>query len=160
MSHHFCCVYINSGTDGRLVALCSLPFSFHVMPSPFLGRWDFVKSENFDEILKALDVDLASRGLAKFAKPENIITENDGVYTIETKGLRTTKSTFKIGEKFSEETADGRKVESLVLEEAPNKWVHTQDDSKKTTIIIREVDGEKMSIVDDVEAHREYKKRE
>lgn len=54
--------------------------------------------------------------------------------------------TFKLGEEFDEETADGRKVKSLIVQDG-NKLVHTQKTDKIVTTIIREFEPEQLKMV-------------
>ncbi|CAG5131668.1 unnamed protein product, partial [Candidula unifasciata] len=75
------------------------------------GVWDLEKSDNFDEYMKALEVNFATRLIGNRAKPRQEIRIVDDVWTITTSSLLTKlEIKFKIGEEFDETTVDGRKV--------------------------------------------------
>lgn len=57
-----------------------------------------------------IGVNIAKRTLAATAKPTIEISEENGVYTLKTSSIfKNTSISFKLGEEFDEETADGRK---------------------------------------------------
>ncbi|TKR86737.1 hypothetical protein L596_011264 [Steinernema carpocapsae] len=75
----------------------------------FLGKWNFVSSDNFDAYLKHVGVGMVTRKIASALKPE-LKFEQDG-----DKWVMTSTSTFKVietkitlGAEESEHTADGR----------------------------------------------------
>jgi hypothetical protein len=74
------------------------------------GKYEQDTSDNFDEYLKAAGVNILKRAAAAAAKATIEILEVGGVYTIKTSSVfKNTVITFKPGEEFDEETADGRK---------------------------------------------------
>uniref|UniRef100_A0ABK0LPE8 Cellular retinoic acid binding protein 2 n=2 Tax=Rattus norvegicus TaxID=10116 RepID=A0ABK0LPE8_RAT len=99
------------------------------MPN-FSGNWKIIRSENFEEMLKALGVNMMMRKIAVAAasKPAvEIKQENDDTFYIKTSTtVRTTEINFKIGEEFEEQTVDGRPCKSLVKWESENKMVCEQ----------------------------------
>uniref|UniRef100_A0A670HPY3 Lipocalin/cytosolic fatty-acid binding domain-containing protein n=1 Tax=Podarcis muralis TaxID=64176 RepID=A0A670HPY3_PODMU len=82
----------------------------------FLGTWKPVSTKNFDDYLKELGADFATRKMASVAMPKEIISRNGDVITIKRdSSLRNTEISFKgEGAKFDETTADDRKVKSIV----------------------------------------------
>lgn len=60
--------------------------------------------------------------------------------------FKNTSITFKLGEEFDEETPDGRKVKSLIVQDG-NKLVHTQKTDKLVTTIVREFEPEQLKMV-------------
>jgi len=127
----------------------------------FTGKFELVSSDNFDEYLKACGVGMAKRALAASAKPTVEISESGGVYKMKTLStLKNTEITFKLGEEFDEETADGRKSKSTMTADG-NKLIHSQkigDDSSKT---VREFSADSLKATftaKDVSATRVYKK--
>ncbi|CAG2053875.1 unnamed protein product [Timema podura] len=126
----------------------------------FLGKkYKLVSSENFDEYMKALGVGLVTRKMGNALSPVIELTEAGGVYTFKTSTtFRSTEITAKLGVEFDEETADGRKVKSLLTLEN-NKLVHVQKGEKDTTLI-REFSPEQVKAtmtVDDIVCTRIYK---
>lgn len=86
-------------------------------------------SENFEEMLKALGVNVMLRKIAVAAasKPAVEIKQEDEAFYIKTSTtVRTTEINFKIGEEFEEQTVDGRPCKSLAKWESENKIVCEQ----------------------------------
>ncbi|MEJ1277704.1 nestin [Cricetulus griseus] len=98
------------------------------MPN-FSGNWKIIRSENFEELLKALGVNMMLRKIAVAAasKPTvEIKQEGESFYIKTSTTVRTTEINFKIGEEFEEQTVDGRPCKSLVKWESENKMVCEQ----------------------------------
>ncbi|NWJ00122.1 RABP2 protein, partial [Crypturellus undulatus] len=98
------------------------------MPN-FSGTWKMRSSENFEELLKALGVNVMLRKIAVAAasKPAVEIKQDGESFYIRTSTtVRTTEITFRIGEEFEEQTVDGRPCKSLAKWESPNKMVCEQ----------------------------------
>uniref|UniRef100_A0A3Q2HZJ8 Cellular retinoic acid binding protein 1 n=1 Tax=Equus caballus TaxID=9796 RepID=A0A3Q2HZJ8_HORSE len=111
------------------------------MPN-FAGTWKMRSSENFDELLKALDhrkerllldskegvnAMLRKVAVAAASKPHVEIRQDGDQFYIKTSTtVRTTEINFKVGEGFEEETVDGRKCRSLATWENENKIHCTQ----------------------------------
>uniref|UniRef100_A0AAZ3QXG4 Cytosolic fatty-acid binding proteins domain-containing protein n=1 Tax=Oncorhynchus tshawytscha TaxID=74940 RepID=A0AAZ3QXG4_ONCTS len=77
----------------------------------FAGTWKMKSSENFEELLKALGVNVMLRKIAVAAasKPSVEITQEGETLSIRTfTSVRTTHVTFTVGESFNEATVDGR----------------------------------------------------
>uniref|UniRef100_A0A452RDV9 Cellular retinoic acid binding protein 2 n=1 Tax=Ursus americanus TaxID=9643 RepID=A0A452RDV9_URSAM len=80
------------------------------MPN-FSGNWKIIRSENFEDLLKVLGVNVMLRKIAVAAasKPAvEIKQEGDTFYIKTSTTVRTTEIHFKIGEEFEEQTVDGR----------------------------------------------------
>ncbi|XP_007942848.1 fatty acid-binding protein 9 [Orycteropus afer afer] len=112
------------------------------MVEPFLGTWELVSSENFEDYMKELGVSFATRNIAGLAKPSVSISVDGDVVSIGTESsFKNTLITFKLGEEFEETTADNRKVKSIITLDSGSmiqvqKWL-----GKETTIKRRIVDG-------------------
>lgn len=81
-------------------------------------------SENFDELLKALGVNMMLRKIAVAAasKPSVEITQDGETMSIRTStSIRTTNVSFTVGEPFSESTVDGRPCTSYPRWETESK---------------------------------------
>lgn len=75
------------------------------------------------------------------------LVKNGDTYTFTTSGgLKSVVISFKEGEEFEEETADGRKVKSVITFEGPNKMIHKQGGDKPSTLI-REWKGDELTLV-------------
>ncbi|KAF7235550.1 Cellular retinoic acid-binding protein 2 [Varanus komodoensis] len=98
------------------------------MPN-FSGNWKMKSSENFEELLKALGVNVMLRKIAVAAasKPAVEIKQDGEEFYIKTSTtVRTTEISFRIGEEFEEQTVDGRPCKSLAKWESSNKMVCEQ----------------------------------
>ncbi|XP_055022510.1 cellular retinoic acid-binding protein 2-like, partial [Boleophthalmus pectinirostris] len=77
----------------------------------FSGKWKMKSSENFEELLKALGVNVFLRKIAVTAasSPAVEISQQDETLSIKTStSVRTTNVSFTVGETFNEATVDGR----------------------------------------------------
>ncbi|XP_034030610.1 cellular retinoic acid-binding protein 2a [Thalassophryne amazonica] len=90
----------------------------------FSGTWVMKSSENFEEMLKVLGVNVLLRKIAVKAasKPLVEITQNGETLSIKTStSVRTTDITFTVGQEFSEATVDGRPCTSFPCWETDSK---------------------------------------
>ncbi|TKS82114.1 cellular retinoic acid-binding protein 2a [Larimichthys crocea] len=90
----------------------------------FAGTWQMRSSENFDELLKKLAVNVMLRVIAVKAasKPLVEITQDGETLSIKTSTTaRTTHITFTVGQEFSEATVDGRPCTSFPRWETDTK---------------------------------------
>ncbi|XP_030640587.1 cellular retinoic acid-binding protein 2a [Chanos chanos] len=90
----------------------------------FAGTWKIKSSENFEELLKALGVNVMLRKIAVAAasKPAVEITQDGETLSIKTStSVRTTHVTFTVGQEFNETTVDGRPCTGLPLWETDSK---------------------------------------
>ncbi|XP_034016475.1 fatty acid-binding protein, heart [Thalassophryne amazonica] len=131
------------------------------MVEPFLGKWELKSSTNFEDYMKALGVGLPLRKMGLFAKPSTIISLDGDVVKVRTEStFKNTEITFKLGEEFDEKTADDRHVKSTV-EIDDGKLVHVQKWDGKETSLVREVNGNKLTLtltIGEVKCTREYEK--
>ncbi|XP_068616471.1 fatty acid binding protein 4b [Brachionichthys hirsutus] len=131
------------------------------MVEQFCGTWTLTASENFDDYMKAIGVNFATRQLGNAIKPDLVISVDEaGVVTV--KSVSTFKSTeirFRLNEEFSEVTADGRSTKTVVSLEN-GKLVQKQTWDGKQTTLEREIRGGLLTakcIMGDVFAVRTYK---
>merc|ERR1712156_171822 len=110
----------------------------------FKGKYNRTSAENYEELLKVLDVSFLLRKAATVSTPVLEITEDGGVWNIKTSTtLKTMELKFKLGEPFDETTPDGRDVTATVTFE-DGKIVTVQKDKKegqKSTKSVREMNG-------------------
>jgi len=101
----------------------------------FIGKWKMESSENFEEFLKEIGVNMATRKLASSAKPNNIFSaEGGGVYLLRSEStFKNHDMKFKLNEEFEEHTADGRKVKSTVILDG-RKLIQEQKGEMPSTI--------------------------
>ncbi|TRY85149.1 hypothetical protein DNTS_006345 [Danionella cerebrum] len=57
------------------------------MPADFNGTWEMVSNDNFEDVMKALDIDFATRKIAAHLKQTKVIVQNGDKF--ETKTLST-----------------------------------------------------------------------
>merc|ERR1712033_31534 len=116
-----------------------LPPAFKMVQ--FTGKYTRTSAENYEEFLKALDVNFLLRKAATASTPVMEVSEEDGTWTIKTSTtLKSMELKFKIGEEFEETTADGREVTAKVTLDG-NKFICEQKAKKagqKSTKSIRE----------------------
>jgi len=110
----------------------------------FKGKYERTSADNYEEMLKILDVNFLLRKAATVSTPVMEITEDGGVWTITTSTtLKTMELKFKLGEEFDETTPDGRDVTAVVNLEG-GKIVTVQKAKKegqKSTKSVREMNG-------------------
>uniref|UniRef100_A0A3Q1HZN1 Cellular retinoic acid-binding protein 1 n=2 Tax=Anabas testudineus TaxID=64144 RepID=A0A3Q1HZN1_ANATE len=90
----------------------------------FSGKWKMKSSENFEELLRALGVNVFLRKIAVTAasSPAVEITQQGESLSIKTStSVRTTHISFTVGQSFSETTVDGRPCTSFPKWETDNK---------------------------------------
>lgn len=100
------------------------------MASLIIGSFTLVKSEGFDEFMKALGVGMVMRKMGNSATPTVTFSEAGGEYTMKTTTtFKTTEIKFKIGEPFPETTMDGREAQTTFSLEG-SKLTQVQKASK------------------------------
>ncbi|XP_077364034.1 cellular retinoic acid-binding protein 2b [Festucalex cinctus] len=90
----------------------------------FSGKWRMKSSESFEELLKALGVNVFVRKIAVAAasSPTVEITKQGESLSIKTStSIRTTHVSFTVGQSFNETTVDGRPCTSFPTWESENK---------------------------------------
>merc|ERR1712071_217737 len=110
----------------------------------FKGKFERTSADQYEEFLKALEVNLLLRKAATVSPPVCHISEEGGVWTIKSSTtLKSTELKFKLGEEFDESTPDGRDVKALATLEG-GKIVMVQkakNEKHKSTKSIREMNG-------------------
>ncbi|XP_014070524.1 retinol-binding protein 2-like isoform X5 [Salmo salar] len=86
------------------------------MPADFNGQWVMVTNENFEDIMNAIDIDFATRKIARHLTQTKVIVQNGDKF--ETKTLSTFRNyevNFTVGEEFEEVTKglDNRTIQSV-----------------------------------------------
>ncbi|XP_026697284.1 fatty acid-binding protein 5-like [Athene cunicularia] len=114
-------------------------FEFLCGPKPY-GLTDFVTlcASCF------AGVGMAMRKMGSMAKPDVYIIKDGDTITVKTEStFKTSQFSFKLGEKFEENTLDGRKTQTLVSLKDDGSLVQEQEwDGKKTIITRKLVDGQ------------------
>lgn len=100
---------------------------------------------------------MITRKVGNSMTPVVELTKNDdGKYVLSSNSaLKNTSITFKLNEEFDEETADGRKVKSIITQDG-NKLLHTQKSDKLETTIVREFEPEQIKMVTPCYAYTHY----
>merc|ERR1711934_745046 len=110
----------------------------------FKGTYERTSADNYEEMLKILDVDMLLRKAACASTPKMAVSEAGDVWTIKTSTtLKTMELKFKLGEQFEETTPDGRQVTAVVNLDG-GKIVTVQKakkDGEKSTKSVREMNG-------------------
>ncbi|XP_053106734.1 fatty acid-binding protein 5 [Hemicordylus capensis] len=134
------------------------------MPSAedFLARWRLISSEGFDEYMKELGVNMAMRKMGSMAKPDIIISKEGDTIKVKTEStFKTHEFSFKLGEKFEENTIDGRKTQTLITLDDDNTLTQHQEwDGKETTITRKLINGQMVveCVMNGVKCTRIYQK--
>jgi len=133
------------------------------MPS-LTGTFKLIKSENFDEYMKAVGVGFALRKLASAATPTTEISHDGDNWNIKTwTTFKTTEIKFKLGEEFEETTADGRTCKSTITKDGEDKLIHMQNCGGQNLKILREFTDDEMKMVlegpKNITSTRVYKKQ-
>uniref|UniRef100_A0A8C6WLA6 Cellular retinoic acid-binding protein 1 n=1 Tax=Neogobius melanostomus TaxID=47308 RepID=A0A8C6WLA6_9GOBI len=117
------------------------------MAEAFVGTWNLKNSEKFDDYMKELGVPFATRTVGNMTKPTTIISVEGDTVTVKTQStIKNTEVNFKLEQEFDETTADGRSVKSLVRIQ-DGKLVHVQKWDGKETSLVREVNGNALTLV-------------
>ncbi|KAL4143521.1 hypothetical protein QTP88_005842 [Uroleucon formosanum] len=128
----------------------------------FNKKYKLESSDKFDEYMKALGVGMMTRKLGNTVSPVVELTKSDdGKFVLSSNStFKNSSIAFKLNEEFDEETPDGRKVKSTIIQDG-NKLVHTQKcDKHNDTTIVREFEPEQLKMVltvDDITCTRIYK---
>merc|ERR1719187_2726577 len=110
----------------------------------FKGKFERTSADQYEEMLKVLEVNFLLRKAATISTPHMEVKEEEGVWTITTATtLKTMELKFKIGEEFDETTPDGREVKALVtFENGKIVTVQTaKKEGQKSTKSTREMNG-------------------
>ncbi|NP_001085617.1 MGC82636 protein [Xenopus laevis] len=129
------------------------------------ATWALIEPDscNFEKYMVEVDVPFLTRKAACNLKPDVIISKAGDVIKIRSEStFKNHEISFKLGEEFDEETADGRKTKTNVTLEN-GILIQLQKWSGKESTITREVkDDDQMvttCIAGDAKAVRVYKKK-
>jgi len=130
----------------------------------FKGAWTEDSVENFDNFMKALDVNFVLRKVGNNTKAnEEWIVDGDKITVKFTSTFKNKTLEFTLGNEIDEETMDGRKVKTTFTEEN-GKLVHSQVGKPHNCRYTREIQGDllvvTMTVLADTEvtAVRKFKK--
>ncbi|XP_026146080.1 retinol-binding protein 2-like [Carassius auratus] len=115
------------------------------MPVDFTGKWELESNENFENYLKALDIDFAIRKIAARLTPtKTFIQDGDNLVITTQNAIKSYELSFTIGVEKEEFTKgfDNRMLKTLVTwegdklvaiqkgEKANRGWKHWMEDDK------------------------------
>ncbi|XP_042353464.1 nicotinamide/nicotinic acid mononucleotide adenylyltransferase 1-like [Plectropomus leopardus] len=103
-----------------------------IMPVDFSGKWILETSDNFEEYLKVLDIDFATRKIAISLSQTKVVTQHGDKFEFKTLStFRNYELAFTVGVEFDEYTKglDNRNIKCLVTWEG-DKLVCTQKGEK------------------------------
>ena len=132
----------------------------------YLGSWNFIESSNFDEYLKGLGIMLPLRKLANITKSTLTIKQDDtDLYSLTTDaGIRSVKTSFKLGEEVLERTVDLRLVKTVFKLNGDDCLVIRSTDSRGVTSEdVRCIEGNLMKVkmtVKGIESTAIFKKKD
>ncbi|XP_066513900.1 retinol-binding protein 2-like [Hoplias malabaricus] len=135
------------------------------MPADYNGRWEMVSNENFEELMKALDIDFATRKIAAHLSQTKVIVQDGDKF--ETKTLSTFRNyevNFTVGQEFEEHTKglDNRVVKTLVQWDG-EKLVCVQKGEKENRGWIHWIEGDLLHLeitCQDKMCHQVFKKKQ
>ncbi|XP_062406902.1 retinol-binding protein 2-like [Sardina pilchardus] len=135
------------------------------MPADYNGRWEMVKNDNFEGVMKAIDIDFATRKIAAHLTQTKIMVQKGDVF--ETKTLSTFRNyevNFTVGVEFEEHTKglDNRKVKTLVTWDG-DKLVAVQKGEKANRGWTQWIEGDILYLditAEDQVCHQTFKKTE
>ncbi|XP_073529102.1 retinol-binding protein 1 [Phyllobates terribilis] len=133
------------------------------MPVDFNGYWKMQSNENFEEYLKALDVNVAIRKIATLLKPDKDIIQNGEHMVIKTLStFRNYNMEFDVGKEFEEDLTgvDDRKCMTTINWEG-DKLVCVQKGEKEGRGWTQWVEGDELHLemrVGDIACKQVFKK--
>ncbi|XP_036393093.1 retinol-binding protein 2-like [Megalops cyprinoides] len=135
------------------------------MPADYNGRWEMESNGNFEDYMKALDIDFATRKIALHLTQTKVFVQNGDKF--ETKTLSTFRNydlNFTVGEEFEEHTKglDNRMVKTLVVWDG-DKLVCTQKGEKPNRGWKHWIEGDKLHLeltCGDIVCHQVFKKKQ
>ncbi|XP_068206606.1 fatty acid-binding protein-like [Palaemon carinicauda] len=109
----------------------------------FEGKYEHVKSENFDEFLKSIGVPLIPRKMVTSSNPVVEVSKEGDVWVIRMSTLiRTIEYKFTPGEPIQTETMGGMAQNVFTFED--NVIKHTQKSDTYTTEVLREFSDDSL----------------
>jgi len=134
------------------------------MAQNFVGKWNLVDSENFDEYMKTVGVGFMTRKIGATVKPVLTVSVNgDHWKMLSESTFKNLTTEFDLGKEFEETTADGRTMKSTFTLEN-GKLMQKQLPIKaedKASNFERYVEGSKLIMVmesEGVKAKRVYER--
>ncbi|KRX79498.1 Myocyte-specific enhancer factor 2A, partial [Trichinella sp. T6] len=134
------------------------------MSENFVGKYKLYHSENFDQYMKKIGVDFATRKIASALSPTVEIIISGNVWTIKTTStFKSEEAEFELNKEIELTTMDGRNIKMLCTLEN-GRLIQKQMAIKagdKDTEIIREINGNEMLTIckcEDVVCKRIYKR--
>nr|XP_020744480.1 retinoid-binding protein 7 isoform X1 [Odocoileus virginianus texanus] len=130
------------------------------MPSDLSGTWNLLSSDNVEGYMRALDIDFATRKIAKMLKPQKVIEQNGDSFTIHTNStFRNYVVKFKVGEEFDEDNkgVDNRKCKSLVTWDN-DRLTCVQKGEKKNRGWTHWIEGDQLHLVRSMKTKLEHSK--
>uniref|UniRef100_A0A1I7YPJ2 FABP domain-containing protein n=1 Tax=Steinernema glaseri TaxID=37863 RepID=A0A1I7YPJ2_9BILA len=110
------------------------------VPSPssktFVGKWNFVSSENFEQYLKHVGVGLMTRKVESTLKPVLSFKVDGDKWTItSTSTFKVIVAEFVLGQEFDEITSDGRQMKPVLgFKVDGDKWTMTSTSTFKVIV--------------------------
>nr|XP_039273695.1 fatty acid-binding protein, brain-like isoform X1 [Styela clava] len=98
------------------------------MSSKLFGKWKLSKNHNFDEYMKKVGVDAATRKIASvISSTTKILDEGNNQVRIKTKStFKSANVVFPIGEEIDEHTMDDRDCKTVVTWDGESKLIEIQ----------------------------------
>ncbi|XP_067867647.1 fatty acid-binding protein, brain-like [Heterodontus francisci] len=131
------------------------------MMEAFVGTWRLVDTQNFDNYMKELGVDFATRQVGNVIKPTLVIKLDGDNVILQTKSTyRNTEIIFQLDKPFIEHTMDDRDCKTVISLES-EKLVQVQKWDGKQSTLTREIKDEKLMltlILNDVVSVRTYER--
>ncbi|XP_066532836.1 fatty acid binding protein 7, brain, b [Hoplias malabaricus] len=110
------------------------------------GSWKMVKSENVDDYLKALGHDDELRQIGNIVKPMITISQDGDTVVVKTEtSVKSSESSFILGQELDHTTIDNRNCKSVVYVDE-GQLVHVQKWDGNVTTITREVKDGQMIV--------------
>ncbi|XP_061074092.1 retinol-binding protein 2-like [Conger conger] len=135
------------------------------MPADYNGRWEMESNENFEEYMKTLDIDFATRKIGLHLTQTKVFVQNGDKFETNTLStFRNYEVNFTVGEEFEEKTKglDNRVVKTLVVWDG-DKLVCTQKGEKANRGWKHWIEGDKLHLdltCGDVVCHQVFKKKQ
>ncbi|GCB74084.1 fatty acid-binding protein, brain-like isoform X1 [Scyliorhinus torazame] len=128
---------------------------------PFVGNWRLVDTQNYDNYMRELGVDFATRQVGNVTKPNTIIKLDGDNVILQTKSTyRNTEIIFQLDKPFNEHTSDNRDCKTVISLEG-EKLVQIQKWDGKQTTLTREIKDDKLIltlVLNDVVSVRSYER--
>ncbi|XP_050925718.1 nicotinamide/nicotinic acid mononucleotide adenylyltransferase 1 [Lates calcarifer] len=155
--------------DGDELHLCGLLHTAvspaATMPADFSGKWILETNEKFEEYLKVLNIDFATRKIAISLSQTKVVSQDGDKFDFKTLStFRNYELAFTVGVEFDEYTKglDNRNVKSLVTWEG-DKLVCTQKGEKANRGWKHWIEGDKLYLeltCEDIVCLQVFKRKE